>query len=64
MTFHITTTQEIIISLLVAWDIIWRGIALWRAAKKQQTTWYVLLLVLNSVGVLPIIYLLTNKERA
>ncbi|HWB39197.1 MAG TPA: DUF5652 family protein [Candidatus Saccharimonadales bacterium] len=64
MTYHISTAWETIIGLLAIWDLIWRGLALWRAAQKQQKAWYVAILVVNSVGVLPIIYLLTNKEKA
>lgn len=61
MTYRISTGWEIAIGLFVIWDIIWRGVALWRAAHKDQRAWYIILLVVNSVGVLPIIYLLTSK---
>ena len=44
--------------LIALWDIVWKAIALWRAAKRGEVVWFVLLLVLNTAGVLPIIYLL------
>jgi hypothetical protein len=50
-----------IIELLVAvalWDILWKGFALWRAARNNQHAWFVLLFLLETAGLLPIIYLL------
>lgn len=43
--------------LLVLWELIWKGLALWRAAQNKQRTWFVVFLFINTVGVLPIIYL-------
>ena len=48
--------------LLMAWEMAWKGLALWRSARRQQMNWFVALLVVNSAGVLPIIYLLLNKD--
>jgi len=43
--------------LLVLWALVWKGYALWRAAKNNQKIWYVILLFVNLVGILEIIYL-------
>jgi len=51
---------------LTLWDLFWRGKALWRAAKNSQPYWFVALLIVNSVGILPIIYILffqKNKKK-
>jgi hypothetical protein len=48
---------------LVIWDLVWRGLALWASARRRQTAWFVCLLILNTLGVLPIIYLLLNRTR-
>ena len=50
--------------LLVVWDLVWRGLALWGSARRSQTAWFVCLLIFNTLGVLPIIYLLLNRTRA
>ena len=47
--------------IVILWDIIWRGLALWRAARRDQVVWFVFILVINSVGILPIIYLLATR---
>lgn len=50
--------------LLLIWSLIWKGMALWRAAKKDQKYWYIALLILNTAGILEIVYLLTfGKEE-
>lgn len=43
--------------LLTTWDLIWKGISLWKAARHSQRNWFVALLIINSLGILPIIYL-------
>jgi len=48
---------------LVILDLVLRGFALWRSARNKQKVWFVALLLVNSVGILPAIYLLTNKEN-
>ncbi len=48
--------------LVLIWDLAWRGVAMWRAARNDQTAWFVCLLVFNTAGVLPIIYLLLNRR--
>lgn len=43
--------------LLIAWSLAWKGWALWRAARNDHKVWYVVLLVLNTIGILEIIYI-------
>lgn len=42
---------------LVVWDFIWKGLALWRSARNGHKIWFIFLMVVNSAGILPIIYL-------
>jgi len=42
---------------LVVWDIIWKGAGLWHAAKNNQKYWFVAILLINTIGILPIVYL-------
>jgi hypothetical protein len=43
---------------ILLWSIIWKGLALWRAARDVQKPWFIAILILNTVGILEIIYLL------
>lgn len=54
------------ILLLSVWESVWKAIALWKAAKNNQLTWYVCILVFNTVGILPILYIkfFQNKKVA
>ncbi len=42
---------------LIIWSAIWKGIALWKSARRDQLGWYLALLIINTVGLLPIIYI-------
>lgn len=43
--------------LILAWSILWKGLALWRAAKRDDMWWFIAFLFLNTIGILEIIYL-------
>jgi hypothetical protein len=43
--------------LLVLWSIFWKGLALWRSANRGEKVWFIILLVVNTAGILEIIYL-------
>jgi hypothetical protein len=48
---------------LMILDLVLKAIALWRSARNRQTVWFIALLLVNSLGILPAIYLLINKEK-
>ncbi|HPF44539.1 MAG TPA: DUF5652 family protein [Syntrophomonadaceae bacterium] len=59
----LTNMDPWIFGLLVVWSIIWKGWALWRAARLKYTGWYIALLIINTVGIFEIVFLLvTNKK--
>jgi len=43
--------------LLIVWSLVWKGLALWKAAREGSKAWFVVLLVLNTAGILDILYL-------
>ena len=47
----------ILIWAAIVWSAIWKGVALWRAGKNGQLGWFVALFLINTVGILEIIYL-------
>tara|TARA_Y100000310_G_C20229703_1_gene599638 strand:- start:139 stop:558 length:420 start_codon:yes stop_codon:yes gene_type:complete len=53
-----------VILIIILWTIIWKGLGLWFAAKNKQKGWFVVLLVFNTFGVLPLIYLLWNRPKS
>jgi methionyl-tRNA synthetase len=49
--------------VIIAWAVIWKGIALWHAARGRQLAWYIALLLIQTVGILEIIYLIFFRKR-
>ena len=47
----------ILLVVLVLWDGIWTGIGLWKAARNKQLTWFVCMIIFNTIGILPILYI-------
>jgi len=50
--------------ILAMWDMIWKFIALWKSARNNQLGWFVCIAIFNTVGILPIIYILTHRKKA
>ena len=55
--------------LLLIWSLVWKGISLWHAAKRDEKGWFVVFLVLNTAGILELLYLFLvvkffSKEKA
>ena len=48
---------------LVIWTAIWKGIGLWRAGNHRQLVWFIVMFVLNTAGLLPIIYLVWFQKK-
>jgi len=48
---------------LFIWIIFWKGFSLWKAATKRQFWWFVILLLVNSLGILEIIYIFVLSKR-
>jgi len=48
---------------LVIWELVWKGIALWHSARNSQKWWFFAILILNTVGLLPIIYLVFFNKK-
>lgn len=52
-----------VLIVLVIWTLIWKGPALWKAARSSKKTWFIVLLLVNTVGILDIIYLFAIDRK-
>ena len=43
--------------LLALWTIPWKGVALWKSARLSHKRWFILLLIVNTIGILEIFYI-------
>lgn len=55
--------SPIILAILLVWSIIWKGIALWKSARLSQKWWFVILLIVNTFGILEIVYILFVAKK-
>lgn len=42
----------------LVWDIIWKMIGLWKSARNNHRVWFFLIFILNTIGILPLVYVL------
>ena len=52
------------LAVVVLWTLIWKGMALWKAAQEKSKVWFVILLVVNTVGILEILYLYVFSRKS
>lgn len=49
--------------LLIAWTLAWKGWALWKAGRLNHKVWFIVLLLVNTLGILEIIYIFAVAKR-
>ncbi len=45
------------IALLSIWSLAWKGYAMWKSARLGHKWWFIIILLINTVGILEIIYI-------
>lgn len=51
------------LSPLLLLELVLKGMALWKAGRNNHLYWFIALLLINSVGILPTIYLLFFQKK-
>jgi hypothetical protein len=52
-----------IFAFLVLIEVILKYISLWRSARNDQLAWFVILCIFNTLGILPLIYLIWFDKK-
>jgi len=52
-----------IIWLAIAWTLPWKGWALWKSARLDDKWWFIIFLVVNTLGILEILYIFIFTKR-
>ena len=52
-----------VIIALSIWESVWKAIALWKSAKKEDLIWFICIFIFNTAGILPIIYVYLFSEE-
>jgi hypothetical protein len=58
-----TPGLKLILVGLIVWSLFWKGLSLWKAARAKQKYWFVALLLVNSLGLLEIIFLAFFQKK-
>ena len=46
-----------VFGLLMLWSLFWKGLGLWHSARRGEPWWFVAILLINTAGILEIVYL-------
>jgi len=60
---NITNTEASLLGIAVIWELFWKGFALWKAARRNDKIWFVVLLFVNTLGILDILYIFVFSKR-
>ncbi len=53
-----------VILIIIAWSLYWKGRALWLAARRGDFWWFVALLLINTAGILEILYIYIFSKKS
>lgn len=51
------------IAILVVVDTILKVIAMWKSARNNHLAWFIILAILNTAGILPLIYIFMHRGK-
>lgn len=43
--------------VVLLWSLFWKGLGLWHSSRRGEYGWFIALLIINSAGILEIVYL-------
>lgn len=46
-----------ILFVIIIWTAVWKALALWKSARKNSPIWFIILLIVNTLGILEILYI-------
>lgn len=49
--------HPVLVTVLLVWSLIWKGIALWKSARRGEKAWFIIFIIANTVGILEILYI-------
>jgi len=59
----LTGVFGLVIPLAVVWTMAWKGVALWRAGRNAHLVWFIVLFIVNTLGILEIIYIFAFSRK-
>ena len=53
----------LLFAAILVWSVAWKGLALWKAARESSKIWFIVLLVVNTLGILEILYIYIFSKK-
>ena len=57
-------TQNLLLVLAILWSVPWKGVALWKAGRNNHLIWFIVLLLVNTLGILEILYIFVFGKKS
>lgn len=61
--FFASTLGFTVFVVVALWSVVWKGFALYRAGSLRDKGWFVALFLINTAGILEILYLTIFQHR-
>lgn len=52
-----------LLTAVIVWSLVWKGLALWKSAHRDSKIWFIVFLVVNTLGILEILYLYIFSKK-
>ena len=53
-----------LIIILVIWEAVWKLIAMWKAGRNNDLAWFICIALVNTIGILPIVYIIMQRKKS
>ena len=57
-----TNVALFLLVIILVWSLTWKLFALWKSAKKGSVVWFIVLGLVNTLGILEILYIYVFSE--
>ena len=62
-SFFTNPTLMTFLMIAILWEATWKIIAMWKAGRNNHLAWYICIALINTVGILPIVYILMHRKN-
>ncbi len=49
--------------VILIWTAVWKLYGMWKSARKGHIAWFIIIAFLNTVGIIPILYIYVFADR-
>lgn len=60
---QISLSNPWVVMVIFLWTLPWKGIALWKSSRQNEKRWFIILLLINTIGLLEIIYIFVFSKK-